>query len=152
MITNQGMTALRELAKWWKAMDCTWEERLVNKERVAELLSIINTYDDTEDKAVAWMFKNGASTALTANIMQRDALLDRGPKGDLPVWQCTPLYTHPQPDRSGVVSERWKLGMAVLQSTLYLQLSDENRAICDALVSANPNISAVVKLQGEFNV
>jgi len=40
----------------------------------------------------------------------------------------------------GAVGDAWKLGMAVLQSDLYEQLSDEDRAICDAFVATNPHI------------
>jgi hypothetical protein len=52
------------------------------------------------------------------------------------------LFTAPPAQPAERVVEGWKLGMAVLQSDLYRELSEEDRAICDALVASNPHITA----------
>lgn len=41
----------------------------------------------------------------------------------------------------GAVRDGWKLGIAVLQSDLYGRLSEEDRAVCDALIQENPYIN-----------
>lgn len=57
-----------------------------------------------------------------------------------------PTWQHIPPAAFGIsrvaTPDGWKLAMFVLQSDMYHQLPQEERAVCDALVSENPYIAA----------